>query len=204
MNLEDWRVVFLSFCFIIMIAIGLNFLWMYPPKRGESFLALALLGEGEMAEQYYPDDDPGIEMGDELHWTVYIYNHMAEAKYIALRVKLLNSTISPPNSTSCTPAPVPVIYEVRQVIMNNETWLHPINWSLNEVRREGNATIIESLMVNENKIIANLQDSSGGSFRMILELWVYDESSEDFLFGWKASEESRCAWNQMWFQAEIY
>ena len=188
---------------MIILAVGLNFIWNYLPERGESFLALALLGEGGMAENYYPNDDPEIEIGEELHWNIYLYNHMAEAKYVAMRLKILNSTTIAPNSTSCSPSPVPVIYEVRHVILNNETWLHPLSWSLNEVSRDGDITNIESIMIDDNIFNTDIKDTSRGSFRMILELWVYDESLEYFVFGWKASDEPRCAWNQIWFNTEL-
>lgn len=205
MSLDDWHLVFVSICLILIIAACSPIVLANMPRRTEPFFALALLGEEGMAEKYYPDDDPNIMIGDELHWVIYLYNHMSDAKYVAVRVKLLNSTMLTPNSTLCEQSPAYVVYEIRRVVLDNETWLQPFDWSLLDVSRDGNSTAIEGLIINGEAFQANRIAHTGNipSFRLVLELWTYDEKSKEFIFGWESNGNSRCAWNQIWFNVTI-
>jgi hypothetical protein len=169
------------------------------PRREESFLELAVLGEEGMAEHYYPDDIPQIEVGEKIRWNVYLYNYMGETKYIAVRVKLLNSTILAPNSTLCSPSPAPVVYEVRRVMMHNQTWLFPFSWSILKVDRVGDFLDVSSFLANDDSIDTHVVALYGFNYRIVLELWVYEEELGDFRFGWGHGDEARCVWNQVWF-----
>jgi hypothetical protein len=171
----------------------------YLPRREEPFFALAVLGENGMAEHYYPGDDPNLKVGDAVRWTVYVYNHMGSAQYVSIRFKLLNSTMSAPNSTSCLPGSGPVFYEIRRVLTDNETLLQPFNWSIVDVGQIGDYVVIDGLSVNGNFIKITSIAKSGSNFRIVIELWVLDHASNDFVFGWNYGDEMRCAWNQVWF-----
>ena len=199
MSLDDWHLVFVSVCMVLVLAACVPVVMAYLPERNEPFMALAVLGDEGMAEKYYPGDDPNIEVGEEVRWTLYLYNHMGEARYVAVRVKLLNSTMLAPNSTSCTPSAAPVVYETRRVLLDNETLLYPLDWGLLEVGGEGDLVSIEGLMINGGSLQTGVEAVHGYNFRVVLELWVYEEASEDLTFGWASGEESRCAWNQIWF-----
>jgi len=172
----------------------------YLPKRYEKFLALALLGEKGNADEYYPNNDMNIDIGEKVRWNIYVYNHMGESKYIAIRVKLVNSKLSPPNSTSCSPTPSQIDYEIRHVLLNNETWQHPFEWVILNIKQSNDSISITRLKVNSEFLNVDVNGNIGESFRLIFELWVYDEESEDFQFGWVLDQKkSRCAWNQVWF-----
>lgn len=201
MSLDDWHLVFVSVCLVLILAACVPVVMAILPRSEEPFLALAVLGEEGMAEHYYPGDDAQIEVGEEVHWTVYLYNHMGETTYVAVRVKLLNSTIIAPNSTSCSPSPAPVVYEVRRVLMDNETWLHPFSWSILSVEQVGEFVDVRSLFVNGGTVDTHVVALHGFNYRLVLELWVYDEGLKDFRFGWSCGKESHCAWNQLWFNA---
>ena len=166
-------------------------------------MALAVLGEEGMAEHYYPGDDPNIDVGEKIRWTIYLYNHMGKAQYVAVRVKLLNSTMSAPNSTSCTPSDAPVVYEFRRVLLDNETLYYPLDWGLLEVGGEGDSVSLTGLMINGVSLKTGVEAIHGHNFRMVLELWIYDEASGGLIFGWGSGEESQCAWNQFWFNSTI-
>jgi hypothetical protein len=199
MSLDDWHLVFVSVCLVFVLGACAPVAMAYLPRSGEPFMALAVLGEKGMAEKYYPGDDPSIEVGEEVHWTLYLYNHMGEARYVAVRVKLLNSTMLAPNSTSCSPSPAPVVYEVRRVLLDNETWLYPLDWSLLNVSWDSESIMIDGLMINGRPFQTGVEAVHGYNFRVVLELWGYEESSEGFIFGWASDGESRCVWNQIWF-----
>ena len=203
MSLDDWHLVFVSVCLALVLAICSPLVMAYLPRGGESFFALAVLGEEGMAEHYYPGDDPLIEVGEEVRWTLYLYNHVGEAQYVAVRVKLLDSTMLAPNSTSCSPSPSPVVYEVRRVMMDNETWLYPFSWSIEDVEPVGDFLEIKQLSMNGGPIGTRAVAVGGSNYRFIIELWVYDEGIKDFRFGWRYGDELRCVWNQVWFNATL-
>jgi len=200
MSLDDWHLLFVSVCLILVLTVCAPLVVALMPSREEPFLALAVLGEEGMAEHYYPDNDLKIGVGDEIHWTVYLYNHMGESQYVAIKVKLLNATMLLPNSTSNTPSPAPVIYEVRRVLLNNETWMFPFSWAVLNVEQDGAPLYIRSLSVNGKTIETNTGAMHELNYRLVLELWVYDEDIGDLRFGWVYYNEIRCAWNQIWFQ----
>lgn len=199
MSLDDWHLIFVSACLILALTSLAPLVMAYLPGREEPFFALAVLGEEGMAELYYPGDAPNIEVGEEAHWILYLYNHMGEAQYVAVRAKLLNSTVLAPNSTTLFQSPSPTIYETRRIIRDNETWLHPFDWSLLNVSRDGDSTIIEGLMINGEPFKTNVIGKNVYNFRLVFELWTYDEKSQDLIFGWVSNESYRCAWNQIWF-----
>jgi len=203
MSLDDWHLVFVSVCLILIFAACAPVIMTLAPIREESFMALAVLGEEGMAESYYPDDDPEIEVGEDVHWILYLNNHMGEAQYVSVKVKLLNSTMSAPNSTSCSQSPASTIYEIRQVLLDNGTWIYPFSWSVVDIERVGDFIEVTQLLVNRDFIEVEVLSKDGCNFRIVFELWIYDSDLKDFRFGWNSGDESRCAWNQIWFNATL-
>ena len=203
MNLEDWHLVFVSFCLVLVLIACVPLVLKILPSREEYFFALAVLGENRKAEGYYPKNDPRIEVGEEVRWNIYLYNHMGEAQYVSVKVKLLNSTISAPNSTSIEPSSTEAIYEIRRIVLKNETWLYPFSWSIEDLDLQNNYVEIKHLKINTNIIEASSIAQVGTNYRLILELWVYDENIKDFRFGWINEGELYCAWNQIWFNATL-
>jgi len=174
------------------------------PRPQEQFFALGILGSNKMAEHYYPNDNPNITLNTPVQWYLYLYNHMSEAQYIIIKVKLLNSTTPPPNSTSCTPSSQPAFTEIRRALTDNETLETQFTWSIKETQKEGGSTIIKELTVNDNPVTGiNAYATSGINYRIIFELWTYNENTQQFEFGWRSGNERRCAWTQIWFNATI-
>jgi len=201
LSLEDWHLVFVSVCMVLILAAFTPVVMSYLPERNEPFMALAVLGEEGMAEKYYPDDDPNIEPEEDVEWQLYLYNHMGEAQYVSVKVKVSNSTTEPPNSTSCTPSPAPVAYNIRRVLLDNETWITPFTWMIENTSTIDEAVEIEAVSFNEDVVMVDALSEHGYNFRIIFELWVYNPESDGFQFGWSYGEEQRCAWNQIWFNS---
>jgi hypothetical protein len=42
---------------------------------------------------------------------------------------------------------------------------------------------------------SNIEALNGYNFRIVLELWVYDEISESYNYGWVTKQEPHSAWN---------
>lgn len=199
MSLDDWHIFFVSVCLFLVLITCSPLISAYMPKRGERFLTLALLGEEGMAELYYPENDPSIEVNEVVHWTLYLNNHMGETEYVAVRVKLINSTMSAPNNILCSPSSAPIIYEFQRVIMHNETCYFPLSWSIFKVKQNSNFLNVDSITINGDIIDTNVDALHGYFFRFVIELWTYDEMLGDFRFGWNNYDEEQCTWNQVWF-----
>lgn len=199
MSLDDWHTVFVSACLFLALVVSAPLVAAYLPKAQEPFSALALLGQHGMAEDYFPNGSPDIHVGENVRWTIYVHNHMGKTEYISLRIKLLNSTTTPPNSTSCTPSCVPATYEVQRFVQNNETWLYPFSWSVKKATFLGDYEGLDNLVINGEDVRTNVLAKNGCNFRSVIELWIFDEQLNDFRFGWSYGQESRCVWNQVWF-----
>jgi len=57
------------------------------------------------------------------------------------------------------------------------------------------------LSVFRNGNVTDVKATFEYNFRLIFELWVFDQKSGKFVFGWTSGQELRCAWNQVWFNA---
>lgn len=201
MSLDDWHFIFVSVCLVLIVTASVPVITAYLPKREEPFFELAVLGENGKVELYFPNNDTNVQTGEDIHWNVYVYNHMGETKYVALRIKFLNSTMAAPNSTLCVPSQAPLLYEVQHILLNNETWLFPLNWTLTSVSQDREVVFIKSLDINGEVLSTNLEAIQGHNFRVVLELWVYDSVSDSFAFGWFSGQQLSCVWNEVWFNA---
>jgi len=209
MNLDDWRDVFLSISTIIIIGIILQFVMLYIPtkqKGVELFISMGILGNEGKIGNYFPENNPTIELGEKLNWTLYIHNRMGEAKYVFIKFKLFlfNSSIQSPNSTLFSPSPAPSFYEIKHVILYNETWLYPITWSIQNVSNL-NKTEITSIILNDVKYPTSVSISKDfkAHLCLVFELGVYDEASKEFRFQWMSNNEVKRVWNQIIFTLEL-
>ena len=190
--------------FIVTVIIILGGLWIpyirpYFPSRDEPFFEFAILGENGKADDYFPNNVPEVYFGEQINWKIYIGNHMGKDEYVSIRLKLLNSTNSAPNSNKCTPSSGPVIHEFTEILDNNETIIIPLSWSINSNENDVEYPNIDSITVNDDLKEVNLSDNNS-SYRVVIELWVYDSNLNTFQFGWETSDGERCAWNQIWFK----
>ena len=199
MNLDEWHLVFFSVCLALVLVSCAPVVGTLLPGREESFFALAVLGEDGNTDSYYPNDDPLIKVREEVHWIIYLNNHIGEVQYVAVRMKLLNSTMLAPNATSFNPSPAPVIFESRRFLMDDETWFFPFSWSILSAEQAGEYLYITSVLMNGEIVDAHVVALHGFNYRLVLELWVYDEELRDFRFSGNFNDEVVCVWNQLWF-----
>lgn len=202
-TLDDWHLVYVTVVFLLVLTACAPAAMAYFPKKVQPFSTLAVLGEEGKIGQYFPEEDPNIGIGDTINWTLYIYNHIGETQYFVVKIKLLNSSMQAPNSTLYIPSSAPVVYEVPRLLLHNETWVHRLEWSLLNLTKVGSIIRIDGIRINNSTIQTNIQAVTGSMFRIVLELWVYDVSADEFNFGWKSHEESYGSWNQIWFNTTI-
>ena len=174
------------------------------PRPGENFFAMWILGSGGMAEHYYPNDDPNLAVGQDVKWTIGVYNHMNSLQYVILRVKLLNATIASPNDTAGTPSPVAPLLEFRRVLVDNETWSFPFVWDIENFTLQTGNVVITELAFNQTLVRGELARAVHGyNFRFVFELWSYDSTAQSLVFSWQSEAIVRSVWTQIWFNATI-
>jgi hypothetical protein len=172
------------------------------PRPQEQFFQVYLLGASRMAAGYYPNNDSNIRIGERVSWYLGVTNLMGSVQLVALRVKLGNSTISPPNDVQASPSPAPFVTEFSRFLQNNETWEFPVGWQiLNTSTAQGSARIL-ALQINDQTILLTEPSARNGyNFRFIIELWTWNTDTANFQFGWFTPNEHRVAWLQVWFNA---
>jgi hypothetical protein len=183
--------------FLILAVAVLSAFW---PKYEERFFELGLLGEDKKAEGYYPNNNSTLEAGSQILWHIYVHNHMGSVQSVSVRVKLLNSTMEAPDDRKNKPSPYPFFIEFPLSLSIDETRLIPFSWSIFEATSQNNSITIKRLKVNDETVEVNVSAFSDNSFRMVFELWVYDQSSREYKFGWGSKEEFYSASIYMWFR----
>jgi hypothetical protein len=184
---------------LLIISLGITYV-ASEPSRSEKFVTLSTLGSNLTLDNYYPHSDPTVAIGESLNWHVSIYNHMGGPQYLALRLKMINSTQAIPDDSANTPSQASSIYEAKKMVPDNSTWMVPLSWSIRNVTNDKGYDIITKLTVNGQNIDnLNIRSISGQNFRMILELWRYDPIIKDFSFSSSANPDKKTEWNQIWF-----
>ncbi len=173
-----------------------------PPP--EQFFAMWVLGSNGMAEHYYPNDNPNLIVGEQLNWTLGVYNHMASIEYVVVRVKLLNSTLPSPDELTAKPSPVSPLAEFTRVLLDNETWSIPFVWKMLNATLRGGSLSITGLTLNQTAFRSEFATAmSGFNFRFVFELWFYDDNTNDLVFSWQTAGVSHSVWTQIWFNATL-
>ena len=182
---------------IVSVAV-ISALW---PKYEERFFELGLLGKNKKAEEYYPDNNSTLEVDSNVLWYIYLHNHMGSPQDVSVRVKLLNSTMQAPDDREHEPSPFSYFIEFPVSLSIDETLLIPVSWIVVEAASQERNVTISCLRVN-NQIIS-MSVLSSDRFRMVFELWVYDQSSQQYEFGWDSGKGFYSASLYMWFNLVV-
>jgi hypothetical protein len=170
------------------------------PRPSEQFFQIYILGANHTATDYYPRNDSDLGIDEPVTWYLGVTDNMGLVQLVSIRVKAGNQTISPPDDQQMLDSPAPIVTDFTRVLQNNETWQMPFVWSISNATLNNRATSILSLQINNQTYqIQNWSASDGYNFRMIFELWIWQESSNSFEFGWTANSERHIAWLQVWF-----
>lgn len=198
MNLGEWRNIFIIVGIIGISIVAVPVISSYFLKTHESFIAMAVLGKEMLADDYYPSNELNINIRDTIPWHVYINNQMGRAQYVAVKFKILNSTLASPNTSLCVPSPAPVIYEFRDILLSNETKIKPFTWEIIEAYNDDHTTEISKIKINEHLLDVDIVIGNDEATRLVFELWLFNSVSKDFSFALISNGESRCVWNQLW------
>lgn len=171
--------------FLILTGVFLNISW---PRYEDRFFELGLLGKDKMAKDYYLNNTSSLTLGSQIDWFIFVNNHIGSAQNVIVKVKLVNSTIDLPNDLDNQPCPFDSIAEFPFSISTNASLVVPFSWIIVEAISQKNSTIIKQLIVNDQIVEVNVSDFSNSFFRMVFELWVYNESLQEYEFGWESEK----------------
>jgi len=174
---------------------GLASLW---PKYEERFVAMGVLGRNMKAEEYYPGNDSTVRVGDTLIWYINLYNHWDKDQNVSILVKVLNATNSPPDDLKNEPSPIPPIMDMRLLLNENETRIIPFTWQIEEAKFTWNTTALEKLAINNQTIPLNVYGEPRSLFRMVFELWLFNQETGRYEYGWYPRDLSHRVWNGIW------
>ncbi len=187
-------------CFSILLTLAYANL---EPKPQDDFLTLSTLGKDMSAANYYPGEGASVTKGDTLNWNARVYNHMGEPEYIAIRLKILNSTQFGPDDKLRLPSPSDPIYEEKRMVANEETITFPLAITIKDFATSSGSIALRTVVVNGEEITnLNIANEQGGDFRVIVELWRHDVRVDNFVFTWPSGPDTGSAWNQIRIQVK--
>lgn len=200
---QDMKYV-LSFALIATVIVSGAAYVFLNPAPSEQFFAFWILGGNGLAEDYYPNNNSTLVVGEPVNWTLGVYNHMGDLQYVVVRVKLLNSTLASPDELTGTPSPTPEIFEFSRILVDNETWSIPLLWKITTLTQHGQDLVLSQMSIDQVTISGNLcSAASGNNFRLVMELWFYDPSSGNLAFSWSSASGKHSVWTQIWFNATL-
>ncbi len=188
MHINKNKVIIVACTFVLFLILTGVFLSAFWPRYEERFFELGILGKDKMAKDYYLNDNYSLILGSQVDWYIYVHNHIDSAQNIVVKVKLVNSTNDLPNDLDNQPCPFDSIAEFPLSMSVNDSLIVPFSWIIVEAISQKNSTIIKQLIVNDQTVELNISDFSESFFRMVFELWVYNESLQTYEFGWESEK----------------
>ena len=187
MNSKKNKLIFTIGALILVLTLTIALISTFWPRYEEQFFEFGLLGKDKKAEGYYPNDNSTINEGSQVNWYMYVHNHLGGYQNVMVKVKLLNSTMDLPNDKEHKPSPFIPIAEFPLSLSVNDKLFVPFSWSSIEAISQRNSTILKSMMINDQMVEINVP-ASNSFYRIVFELWVRDQVSEEYRFGWESGE----------------
>jgi len=200
-DLREYKGFFVVCVLVLFLIVAVYVIALFWPRYEDRFFELGLLGRDGKAEDYYPGNSSSVEVGVNVTWFIYIHNHMGTVENVSVRVKLLNSTMQAPDDRGHEPSPYPHLYELSLSLSVDETLHIPFVWSILEADIQNDSVVIGRLIVNDQTVDVGVGAFSDVRFRLVFELWVYDQISGEYLFGWDSGKEFYSVSLYMWFNA---
>ena len=201
MSFKEFKPFLILGVFLGLLIVSIYVVSTYWPRYEDYFFELGLLGKEGKAEGYFPDDNSTVFIGTPMSWLIYVHNHMGSEQDVSIRVKILNSTMQAPDDREHEPSPELCVLEIPISLSVDETMLVPYSWSILDSEYQ-NGTVIKAVIVNSDFIDVNVEDYSD-RFRVVFELWVYDSSINEYVFGWYSKGEFYSASIYIWYNLSL-
>lgn len=197
MSWRRYKLLLILGGFLVFTIASVYVISLYWPRYEEYFFELGLLGKDRLAEDYFPNENSTVNIGTPISWHVYVHNHMGQDQDVVVRVKILNSTMEAQDDRGHEPSPQPYFLEIPISLSIDETAVIPFSWMINDAYSlTVNIDLFASPLANE-VVYVNLE-SIDDRFRIVFELWVYDEVSDEYVFGWYSKGEYNSASIYIW------
>ena len=184
MKLEDYKIVFVAVGLVgvLLFASPTLGLVLHLPG-GEKFSELWVLGPGHMAEDY----PFNVSAGHTYTAFLGVANHMSDAVYYMVYVKLRNESEALPNATLGVASPLPALYTYRVFLTDNGTWEGTLSFSFGAVSVGVKGATIGVVSFNGvvsqvNKMLTWDESRTGCYFQVFAELWMYYRASDSFAY----------------------
>ncbi|GIU71177.1 MAG: hypothetical protein KatS3mg003_0656 [Candidatus Nitrosocaldaceae archaeon] len=198
LNIINTKRFLITFLILLSISISIAYASLIP-RDFERFMSLSTLGSNMLIDDYYPNPNAVVRLGDNVTWYLQVYNRMGNSEYIAIKIKILNSTDPIPDDNAHTPSPIKEVYEISHIVKNNQTLTIPLRWSIDAIERVDDYIVIKRMRINDQIINLDVRSINGDNFRFVIELWRYNPDNNNFEFSWRSNIDTRSAWNQIWF-----
>ncbi len=162
-------------------------------------ITLGILNDNKIIGDFYGNLEGTIGLSETMSNFIYVSNEFSESKNISIKIKILNSTMSTPDSIDCRPSQQPIIYEENIRLEKKQSINMPLNWSIRQTTHLDNFTHINFIKINKNEIVTDIKSLDNKPFRLIVELWTYEEEYESYVFGYRYNNKKYAPWNQLWF-----
>ena len=174
------------------------------PTYEARFFEFGLFGMNKKATNYFPNNSSLLNEGSSVDWYIFLHNHMGNVQNVSVKVKLLSSTQQLPNDREHEPSPLTSFVEFPLLLSVNDTVFIPFSWSILEVDYQNSLIDIRKLIVNDKIVEVDVPASSDSNFYIVFELWVYNQTLQQYSFTWESEEESFSTSLHMGFRANIF
>lgn len=188
MNIGRHKLILVIGSLVAFLILATALISSYWPEYETQFIELGLLGKNKLASDYFSDANSTVSIGSQVNWYIYLHNHMVNPQNVIIKVKLLNSTMKVPNDQDHEPSPFTPFTELSFFLSRNETLIVPFSWSISEIVLEDDSIMLNRLTYNDQTVRVDVSTLSSSFFRMVFELWVYDQFSQEYQFGWNSAE----------------
>lgn len=193
-----------SLTIVIISTLIFLMLWLasISPESKEQYINLYVLDKERTTKGLYPSNNSNIPVGTTVEWLIGIQNLMDKTEYVSLKIKLGNETHPNPDiiNYTLTTNELDVITEFQQVVKKEERYEIPFFWYISQISVIGNHYQLV-LNINNQEFECDVTAVDGHNFRLIFELWRFDQVTQDFIFKQSGDREGYGLWIQLWFNA---
>jgi uncharacterized membrane protein len=126
-------------------------------------------------------------VGQKYSYLLGVGNHLGYSGYYMLYVKMSNGSDSLPDLIAKTPSALPSLFEYKFVVLNNELYEMPFNFSIADASVEGGRSVIKTLTLNDVPIQVDISSqwnstTSSSYYQLFFELWLYNAQAQTFQY----------------------
>ena len=182
MNLNEYRMAFAvgSLILILLVTVPTLNLVLSSPSGAEQFSEFWVLGPNHVMADY----PSNVQVNQTNRVFVGVRNHMDSTLHYMIYVKFRNQTQPLPDALNSMPSSLPPLYEYHAYVADGGTWEAPLDFSVLRASRVGNSTLVSDISINDVVFSVNsyATESSGFSYEIFLELWIYNTTSMSFQY----------------------